>query len=141
VVEAQDAAVPSMAQDSLALAQDSWPPQLGASSVGHCSGVCTQSSHHAPPMCDGGQVVECGGSAVVLPLPQHGLKPPWDATSQISCSCGVLPPLPPLLSHCPYDVYPKTQSEVCFSFSGLVIGCYSICYRYCSGCFTLLLEY
>jgi hypothetical protein len=38
VVEAQDTVIPSMAQDSLVFAHDSWHPQLGASSVGHCSG-------------------------------------------------------------------------------------------------------
>jgi hypothetical protein len=86
-----------MAQDSLALAQDSWLPQLSASFVSRFSSVCAQSLH-APPGRDGGQVVECGGSVVVLPLPlpRQGLKPPWDETCQIPCST---------VTYCPCPLY------------------------------------
>jgi hypothetical protein len=70
VVEARDASVPSMAQDSLALVQDSRPLQLGASFVGHCSGARAQLLY-SPPEWDGRLVVVCGDS-VVTPPPSPG---------------------------------------------------------------------
>jgi hypothetical protein len=67
-------------------------------------------------------MVVCGGSVAVPPLSRHGLKPPWDAASQISCSCDVLLPRPPLIvapSGRPLcAVHPKP--EVYISCSGLV---------------------
>jgi hypothetical protein len=130
VVEAQDAAAPSMAQDSLALVHDSCPPQLCASPIDHCSGVRTQPSF-APLERDGRLMVECGGSVAMPLFPRHGLKPHWVATVQISSSCGIPPPWPPLLviapsGRCPCDVHPKSQLEVRISCSGLVAGCYFI---------------
>jgi hypothetical protein len=57
IVQVQDDSAPSLAQDSIASAQGSCPPQPGVASVGHFSGVVAESSH-APLMRDGGQVVE-----------------------------------------------------------------------------------
>jgi hypothetical protein len=79
-----------------------------------------------PPERDGEQVVVDGGSDVVL-----GLKPPWDVLGQISYSCDVPPPLPPLLDVapsgcCPCGVHPRSQPEVRISFNGLVAGGYSV---------------
>jgi hypothetical protein len=114
-----------MAQDSLVFAHDSWHPQLGASSVGHCSGDGPLSPY-APPERDGGQEVIDGGSAAMFDL-----KPPWDVSGQMSCSCDVLSPLPALLdvassSRCPCGVHPRSRPKVRFSFKGLVTRAYSV---------------
>jgi hypothetical protein len=73
-------------------------------------------------------MVAGGDSVAVPPLRRHGLKPPWVATGQISCSCGVLPPRPPLIvapfGRCPCVVHPKPK--VCISCSGLVAICSSL---------------
>jgi hypothetical protein len=55
VVEAQDGSAPSLAQESIALAQDSWHDQdiIIIASVGRCHVVVGQSSH-APLLRDGG---------------------------------------------------------------------------------------
>jgi hypothetical protein len=71
VVEAQDDA-PSLTLASITSAQDPWLPQPVVASIGRCLGVVAQISL-APPMRDGGQVVElrffssCGREAMFLP--------------------------------------------------------------------------
>jgi hypothetical protein len=97
VVEAQDGSAPSLAQESIALAQDSWHDQdiIIIASVGRCPVVVGQSSH-APLSRDGGQVVilnnpSCGRDAVLSP-PRLRLKLPWDASCSFSAGLLLLPP-------------------------------------------------
>jgi hypothetical protein len=72
-------------------------------------------------------MVDYGGNVAMPPCPRRGLKPPWVATSQISYSCGIPPPRPPLIvapsGRCPYAVHHKP--EICISYSGLVTVCCS----------------
>jgi hypothetical protein len=102
------------------------PLQLSASSVGLCSGARTQ------PLCtfperDGGEMVDCGGSVVIPPLPRCVPDPPCATVGPSFCSCSIPPPWPPLVvapyGHCSCNVHPKPQSEVCISCSGLVACC------------------
>jgi hypothetical protein len=111
VVEEHDTAAPFMAQDALAL--DPSPLQLGASSVGLCSGTRTQPLSTFPEW-DGREMVDCGGSVVIPTLPRRRPGPPCDVVGSSFCSCGVPPPCPPLVvapyGRCPCNVHPMPQS-------------------------------
>jgi hypothetical protein len=77
---------------------------------------------------EGWKMVAGGGSVAVPPLPRCGLKPPWVATGQIYCSCGIPPPRPPLIvapsGRCSCAIHPRPK--VCISCSGLVVVCSSL---------------
>jgi hypothetical protein len=97
VVEEQDGPAPSLAQEAIALAHDTWHDQESSivASVGHYPSTNGHSSH-APLLGNGEQVVVLSNPscyrAVVLSLPRLPLKPSWDACCSFGADITLLPP-------------------------------------------------